>query len=139
MAHKDFDRFGDVHLARSQGDFIQCDLPRPKHEFLRYLRDERGAVLHRSNNPDIIILEPRAATGTGLNQTLGAVYILDGGLFEERGNYVCFEEVRPLGKLRVEADDLAILDQSRSARSSKRMKPFASYANGSEIWQERCS
>ncbi len=51
MVHKDFDRFGDVHLARSQGDFIQCDRPRSKHEFLRYLRDERGAVLHGSNKP----------------------------------------------------------------------------------------
>ncbi|MBT7589132.1 MAG: hypothetical protein HN558_26775 [Gemmatimonadetes bacterium] len=74
MADKDFDRVWDVHRAGSRGDFIQCDPPLSKHEFLRYLRDERGAVFHGSNNPDIIIFEPRIATGTGPNQALGAVY-----------------------------------------------------------------
>ena len=74
MADKDFDRVWDVHRAGSRGDFIQCDPPLSKHEFLRYLRDERGAVFHGSNNPDIIIFEPRTATGTGPNQALGAVY-----------------------------------------------------------------
>ena len=74
MVYKDFDPVWDVYLAGSQGDFIQCDPPLSKHEFLRCLRNECGAVFHGSNNPDIIILEPRTATGTGPNQALGAVY-----------------------------------------------------------------
>lgn len=41
----------------------------------------------------------------------GVVYILDGGPFEKRGNRVCFEAVRPLGKLRVVAGDLPNLDR----------------------------
>ena len=78
MADKNFDRVWDVYLAGSQGDFIQYDPPLSKHEFLWYLCDERVAVFHGSNNPDIIILEPRIATGTGPNQALGAVYAMAG-------------------------------------------------------------
>jgi hypothetical protein len=74
MADKDFDRVWAVYLAGNQSDFIQFDPPLFKHEFLRYLRGERGAVFHGSNNPDIIIFEPRTATGTGPSQALGAVY-----------------------------------------------------------------
>ena len=62
MADKDFDRVWAVYLAGNQSDFIQFDPPLFKHEFLRYLRGERGAVFHGSNNPDIIIFEPRTAT-----------------------------------------------------------------------------
>lgn len=43
------------------GGFIEYTFPYPKHEFLEFLVNMKGVLLHGSNYPDIHELEPRQA------------------------------------------------------------------------------
>jgi len=54
----DFERLYQETLERGMGTEVDYTLPYPKHEFLRYLVESKGLMMHGSDNPDIEILRP---------------------------------------------------------------------------------
>ncbi|MEZ4673900.1 MAG: HEAT repeat domain-containing protein [Caldilineaceae bacterium] len=62
-------------LARGQGETVDYTLPYLKHEFLRYLVEEKGLFLHGSGKPDIDILKPfRYGTDAADHGNVSGVY-----------------------------------------------------------------
>lgn len=57
-----FDALIERATARGPEAVLDYNVSYPKHEFLCYLADRRGLLLHGSNNPRIKIFEPRAQT-----------------------------------------------------------------------------
>lgn len=53
-----FESLYQTTLARGQGETVHYDLPHPKHEFLRYLVEQKGLFLHGSGKLDIDVLKP---------------------------------------------------------------------------------
>jgi len=53
-----FDQLLDAVQQRGPNTLIDYNLPYPKSDFLNYLCDWRGFVLHGSNMPDLNVLEP---------------------------------------------------------------------------------
>ncbi len=83
-------------LARSDGGVptIEYTLPYPRHEFLRYLVEEKRLLLHGTNRMDLEVLRPlRRSSGTN---SVGDV----AGIYADR------DPVRPIY--------FAVLDKSRS-------------------------
>ncbi len=62
------------------GDFIDYQLPYPKHEFLRFLVDRYPVLLHGSVNSQIARLEPRRQTLFD-GPTVEAVFATSDGLW----------------------------------------------------------
>ena len=54
---------------------ITYDLPYPKHEFLRFLVEVKGLLMHGSNNPDVDVMNPvRFSTDAGEPGNVSGVY-----------------------------------------------------------------
>lgn len=53
-----FEALYQATLARGQGSAVDYTLPYPKHEFLRYLVEQKGLFLHGSGKADIDVLRP---------------------------------------------------------------------------------
>jgi hypothetical protein len=67
-----FDHLWENFLALDRGRFIEYDCDYPKYEFLQFLVDHKGVILHGSQNDDLNVLEPRATVGTeGANAIKG--------------------------------------------------------------------
>lgn len=70
-----FEALYQATLARGQGETVDYTLPYPKHEFLRYLVEEKGLFLHGSGKPDIDILKPfRYGTDAADHGNVSGVY-----------------------------------------------------------------
>ncbi len=57
-----FSAFYDDYVSGAGGDNIDYDLPYPRHLFLQWLCEERGLLLHGSNDTSIARLEPKRRT-----------------------------------------------------------------------------
>ncbi|MBA3366200.1 MAG: hypothetical protein H0U03_10530 [Actinobacteria bacterium] len=72
------DRFRALHQrACRDGPATELgyDLPYPKHEFLRYLCDEHGLLLHGSEKTDLEVLKPlRSSTDSSPHGNVSGVY-----------------------------------------------------------------
>lgn len=53
-----FEQLYQETLARGKGQEVQYNLSHPKHEFLRYLVEHKGLLLHGSGKSDIDVLKP---------------------------------------------------------------------------------
>lgn len=53
-----FERLYQTTLAQGSGSAVVYTLPYPKHEFLRYLVEEKGVMVHGSGKTDIDVLKP---------------------------------------------------------------------------------
>ncbi|MCB0084646.1 MAG: hypothetical protein KDE47_27085, partial [Caldilineaceae bacterium] len=70
-----FETLYQTTLARGQGETVEYTLPHPKHEFLRYLVEQKGLFLHGSGKPDIDILKPfRYGTDAADHGNVSGVY-----------------------------------------------------------------
>ncbi len=70
-----FEALYQATLARGQGASVDYMLPYPKHEFLRYLVEQKGLFLHGSGKPDIDILKPfRYGTDAADHGNVSGVY-----------------------------------------------------------------
>lgn len=81
----DFAGLLDGLITRSEGHWVDYDLPYPVHEFIQYLNDRNQFIFHGSNNPDIDEFAPvrksielRDESGRG---NLQAVYGTHDGLW----------------------------------------------------------
>ena len=62
-------------IASGQGSDIEYDLSYPKHEFLRFLVEFKGLLMHGSNNADIEVMNPvRFSTDAGAPGNVLGVY-----------------------------------------------------------------
>ena len=62
-------------IASGQGSEIQYDLSYPKHEYLRFLVEFKGLLMHGSNNADIEVMNPvRFSTDAGAPGNVSGVY-----------------------------------------------------------------
>ena len=62
-------------IASGQGSEIEYDLSYPKHEFLRFLVEFKGLLMHGSNNADIDVMNPvRFSTDAGAPGNVSGVY-----------------------------------------------------------------
>jgi hypothetical protein len=57
-----FDYLFEEALRLGPAAFIDYNIPYPKHEFLRYLVDQKQILLHGSNQPDVKVLLPMRFT-----------------------------------------------------------------------------
>jgi hypothetical protein len=74
------DEFDALVERTSDGAWVDYDLPRPKHLFLRYLGEGRRFLLHGSNDTEIAEFEPRGQeTYTG--DPVEAVFATDDGIW----------------------------------------------------------
>ncbi len=53
-----FDALYETTLAQGPGSAVPYSLPYPKHEFLRYLVEHKGLLLHGSGHMDLELLKP---------------------------------------------------------------------------------
>ncbi|MFN8490502.1 MAG: HEAT repeat domain-containing protein [Caldilineaceae bacterium] len=53
-----FERLYQTTLAQGRGSAVDYTLSYPKHEFLRYLVEEKGVMIHGSGKADIDVLKP---------------------------------------------------------------------------------
>jgi hypothetical protein len=80
-----FERLFQQHLARSDGSWIDYDLPYPKYEYIQYLSEKDVFIFHGSNNDGIDVFQPvrksfelRDETGRG---NVAGVYGTHDGLW----------------------------------------------------------
>jgi hypothetical protein len=79
---EDFERLLESALGGRSAPVIEYGCPYPKHEFLSYLFERHGFLLHGSNRTDLEWIEPvRTTTGKAAWQTLGAVYACSDGIW----------------------------------------------------------
>jgi len=77
----DFERLYAAAVAPGTGDRIVYDLATPKWQFLVYLADEQGLLLHGSGNGDIAEFEPRQSNDSNPFGAQRAVYAAADGLW----------------------------------------------------------
>jgi hypothetical protein len=83
----------DARLALGRGDWLDETLPIPKWQFLCWLADEKGLLLHGTGNPDIAAFEPRQSNDVSEFGNRKAVYAASDGLWPmffavvDRANY----------------------------------------------------
>jgi hypothetical protein len=75
-----FDRILEEAVARGPGSTVELDRDGPKHQFLRYLVENRPVLLHGSTRPDIEVLEPKTQTDCG-GQQMCAVFASGDGIW----------------------------------------------------------
>ena len=62
-------------IASGQGSEIEYDLSYPKHEFMRFLVEFKGLLMHGSNSADIKVMNPvRFSTDAGAPGNVSGVY-----------------------------------------------------------------
>ena len=61
-AAREFDALFDQALVRGDNAIIENASDRPKHEFLTYLVDRRGVLMHGSNRTALEVIKPRLQT-----------------------------------------------------------------------------
>jgi hypothetical protein len=77
-----FDELWETTLAKGQGSEIEYYCEYPKHEFLTYLVQRKGLLLHGSNFPDIKLLIPiRVTKDTTSYGNHDAVYACPDGIW----------------------------------------------------------
>ena len=70
-----FESLYERTIASGQGSEIEYDLSYPKHEFLRFLVEFKGLLMHGSNNADIDVMNPvRFSTDAGAPGNVSGVY-----------------------------------------------------------------
>ena len=70
-----FESLYERTIAMGRRSEITYDLSYPKHEFLRFLVEFKGLLMHGSNNPDIDIMNPvRFSTDAGEPGNVSGVY-----------------------------------------------------------------
>ncbi|HLN60325.1 MAG TPA: hypothetical protein VK464_02155 [Symbiobacteriaceae bacterium] len=77
---KAFAHLYETAVAPGAGDFIDYQLPYPRHEFLRFLVDRHPVLLHGSGHSTITTLEPRRQTLFD-GRTVDAVFATSDGLW----------------------------------------------------------
>lgn len=81
-AIRTFDGVWDATLKSGEGSVIDYHCPYPKHEFLNYLVEQKGLLLHGSNFTQIKVLIPlRLTTGVSSYGNLEAVYACSDGVW----------------------------------------------------------
>jgi hypothetical protein len=79
-AAREFDAMFDRALARGENSVISYTSDRPKHEFLTYLVERRGLLMHGSNRTALDVLKPRTQTNY-LGRPVRAVFATADGLW----------------------------------------------------------
>lgn len=88
-----FDSIFQSALARGPGSLVNYECEYPKHEFLRYLVENRELLLHGSNRQAIEVLEPKRQTDYS-GQQVTAVFASGDGIWPmffavvDQANYV---------------------------------------------------
>ena len=77
----DFDQLLSTLQAAGKNTPINYDFPIPKWEFLCYLADQKGIVLHGTGNAHIQVFEPRPSNDLGEFGAQTAVYAAADGLW----------------------------------------------------------
>ena len=80
-ARAGFERLYVAGVAPGTGNTIAYDLAAPRWQFLAYLADEHGLMLHGSGQPDIAEFEPRQANDLDAFSGQRAVYAAADGLW----------------------------------------------------------
>lgn len=75
-----FDRLFEAALRSGKDSTVEVDTDHPKHEFLRYLVEQREVLLHGSNRADIEVLEPKRQTDCSGKQ-IHAVFASGDGIW----------------------------------------------------------
>ncbi len=76
-----FERLVDSGLQHGPATPIEYDCPYPKHEFLTYLVERRGFLLHGSRDRDIRVFEPREAHDLFEFSSQRALYAASDGIW----------------------------------------------------------
>ena len=72
---KAFETLYERTIGFGRGSEVSYGLPYPKHEFLRFLVEHKGLLMHGSNNPDIAVMSPvRFSTDAGAAGNVSGVY-----------------------------------------------------------------
>ncbi len=79
--HQAFEDLWQAQVAPGKNQFIQYTLPYPRWQFLCYLADEQGLVMHGSPEPDIAVFEPRQSNDLNEFGNQKAVYGANDGLW----------------------------------------------------------
>jgi hypothetical protein len=56
--HVEFTKLLDTTLTKANGDWIDYDLPYPKHEFVQFITAQDQIIFHGSNKMDIDVFQP---------------------------------------------------------------------------------
>jgi hypothetical protein len=96
-----FERLYTDVVGHATGAKIPYDILAPKWQFLCYLTDNKGVLMHGSPKPDIEEFEPRQSDDVGEFGNRRAVYA------------ACLEPVRPLARLNITPADFPLLAQIR--------------------------
>lgn len=81
QTHTDFDHLFARVKAEDSNTRIDYTLPAPKWQFLCYLADQRGVVLHGTGDPQIQVFEPRRSSDLTEFGAQTAVYAAGDGLW----------------------------------------------------------
>lgn len=73
-----FDRVLEEAVGRGPAATIDAELPAPRHLFLRWLAEERGLLLHGSNDAGIEVFDPRPQTDAQQRSTCAVFAAADG-------------------------------------------------------------